>query len=643
MLGRAGPSNVSLVSIRVQLVLYDKGLTSPMATIRILPEILSNKIAAGEVVERPAAVVKELVENSLDAGSTRIIVEIEKGGRALIQVADNGAGMSRDDAMLCIERYATSKLKTDDDLFSIRTLGFRGEALPSIAAVSKFSLITRTADADSGTAIEIAGGKLLKVSDTGAPPGTMVAVKQLFYNTPARRKFLKTDVTEFGHIANTLAGIALVQHGVHIRLIHNNKTVKNWPMTDNPADRVADVLGSDLKPGLHAIGLDEPDISVFGWIAMPSYARKTSRGIHIYVNGRPVRDRMVQHALFAAYAQRLVKGQFPVAAIFIEVPFNQVDVNVHPAKNEVRFARRQLVHNSVKRAVAQTLYEVDRPRWAPASYDKPLESGRMKPPKVAEKRPLAAGADDWRQIEPDGIASGKMSPTEPTLSAAVYRSSEESRPAEEPRDKEVPDNSRPGADPIGGFSDLRLIGQLANTYLVCEDPSGLLLIDQHAAHERILFEQLSRRDQKSGAKSQRLLVPETVELDFSEAAALKSLLPKLDQLGLQIEPFGGNTFVVRTLPAPLADKDSGKIVRELAEQAVQLGTDSELVTYLDACRMVVACHDAIRAHQRLDDHHMRILLRQLDDCENPSHCPHGRPTWVRIDQAELQKRFKRIV
>ena len=376
---------------------------------------------------------------------------------------------------------------------------------------------------------------------------------------------------------------------------------------------------------------------------MPSYARKTSRGIHIYVNGRPVRDRMVQHAPFAAYAQRLVKGQFPVAAIFIEVPFDQVDVNVHPAKNEVRFARRQLVHNSVKRTVAQTLYEVDRPRWAPASYGQPLESGRMTPPKVAEKRSPAAEADDWRPIKPVDTASGELSPTEPSLPAAVYRSPDESRPVTEQREKAALENSIPGADPIGGFSDLRLIGQLANTYLVCEDPSGLLLIDQHAAHERILFEELSRRDQKSGAKSQRLLVPETVELDFSEAAALKSLLPKLDQLGLQIEPFGGNTLVVRTLPTPLADKDPGKIVRELAEQAVQLGNDSQLVTYIDACRMVVACHDAIRAHQRLDDRQMRVLLSQLDSCENPSHCPHGRPTWVKIDQAELQKRFKRIV
>ena len=613
-----------------------------MSIIRILPEILSNKIAAGEVVERPAAVVKELVENALDAGSTRIIVEIEKGGRALIRVADNGAGMSRDDALLCIERYATSKLKTDADLFAIRTLGFRGEALPSIAAVSKFSLITRPAGAESGTAIEIAGGKLQQVSEIGAPPGTMVTVKQLFYNTPARRKFLKTDTTEFGHIADTMAAVAMVQPGVHFRLIHNNKTVRNWPVTDNQAVRIADVLGSDLKPGLHAIGLDEPDIGVFGWIALPAFARKTSRGIHIYVNGRPVRDRMVQHALFGAYAQRLVKGQFPVAAIFIEVPFDQVDVNVHPTKNEVRFARRQLVHNSVRRAVAQTLYEVDRPRWAPSTYDTPGQGDRHIRHQVAEKISDTSTHGDWQPVGKTSLPAGQTSRMKEALPADERRTPCGTQ-SKTHGSQEALDIPRSGSEPSGGFSELRLIGQLANTYIVCEGPSGLLLIDQHAAHERILFEQLSKRDAASGAKSQKLLVPETVELDFSEAAALTPILPKLDELGLQIEPFGGNTFVVRALPAPLAERDSAKLVKELAEQAVHLGDAAQLATFLDACRMIVACHDAIRAHQRLDDSHMEAMLRQLDGCENPSHCPHGRPTWVRWEMAELEKMFKRIV
>ena len=608
-----------------------------MTTIRILPETLSNKIAAGEVVERPAAVVKELVENALDAGSTRILIDIEKGGRALIRVADNGSGMNRDDALLCIERYATSKLKTDADLFAIRTLGFRGEALPSIAAVSKFSLMTRMAEADSGTEIEIEGGRLKQVNEIGAPPGTMVTVRQLFYNTPARRKFLKTDVTELGHIADITAAIALVHPGVHFRLDHNNKTLKNWPATDDAADRIADVLGSDLKPGLHAIGLDEPDISVFGWIALPAYARKTSRGIHIYVNGRHVRDRMVQHALLAAYAQRLVKGQFPVAAVFIEVPFDQVDVNVHPAKSEVRFVRRQLVHNSVRRAVAQTLYEVDRPRWAPVTYDLPGEGIDRGKHQLAEKRPDDSTSDGW---QPFGRS--------PSPAAAAPQSRHRQTPLSEKKPAAPGDQITMRAPPAasvraGGFGGMRLIGQLANTYIVCEGPSGLMLVDQHAAHERILFEQLSRQGARAGAKSQNLLVPETVEVDFREAAALAAILPKLDELGLQIEPFGGNTFVVRALPAALADRDARRIVNELAEQAVELGNTAHLTTFLDACRMVAACHGAIRARQRLDEKQMQALLRQLDACENPAHCPHGRPIWVCWDMSELEKMFKRIV
>jgi DNA mismatch repair protein MutL len=606
-----------------------------MSTIRILPEILSNKIAAGEVVERPAAVVKELVENALDAGSTRILVEVEKGGRASIRVADDGAGMSRDDALLSIERYATSKLKTDADLFAIRTLGFRGEALPSIAAVSRFSLVTRPAAADAATAIEIEGGKLVGVSETGAPPGTLVTVKKLFYNTPARRKFLKTDATEFGHIADTVAAIALVRPQVHFRLRHNDRVVKNWPAAEDAADRIADVLGADIKPGLHAVGLDEPDISVFGWIALPAFARKTSRGIRIYVNGRPVRDRMVQHALFAAYSQRLVKGQFPVAAIFIEVPFDQVDVNVHPTKNEVRFARRQLVHNSVRRAVAQTLYEVDRPHWTPSTYDAPSENNRPKRHRVAENGSGTGASEQWQTIGRDAPAEGEVPSVEPPSSPAGTAPAAPDRPGTNGR-------ALPGGA-AGGFSDMRLIGQLANTYIVCEGRGGLLIIDQHAAHERILFEQLSRRDSAAGVNSQKLLVPETVELDFSEAAALKPLLPKLDDIGLQMEPFGGNTFVVRALPAPLAGRDPAGLVKELAEQALQLGTAAHLATFLDACRMVTACHDALRAHQRLDDAHLKALLRQLDDCENPSHCPHGRPTWVKWDLAELEKMFKRKI
>ena len=334
-----------------------------MSKIKILPEILSNKIAAGEVVERPASVVKELVENSLDAGSRRIIVDVAQGGRSLIRVSDNGSGMNHDDALLALERYATSKIYKDQDLFAINTLGFRGEALPSIASVSRFSLVTRDASADAGTEILVDGGKIKNVAEVGAPPGTMVSVKQLFFNTPARRKFLKTIGTEMGHIGERIASIALGHPGVQFRLTHNDKIVKDWPITTAAFDRVVDVLGHDLKNDLHALESESDGISISGWVSSPRATRRTSRAIYIYVNGRFVHDRIVQHALFEGYAQRLVKGQFPVAVLFIRVPFDEVDVNVHPTKNEVRFARQKNVHEAVRQTVAQTLYQADRPGW----------------------------------------------------------------------------------------------------------------------------------------------------------------------------------------------------------------------------------------------------------------------------------------
>ena len=332
-----------------------------MSNIRILPDILSNKIAAGEVVERPASVVKELAENALDAGATRILIDIEQGGRSLIRVADNGGGMNRDDALLAIERHATSKIASDEDLFDIRTLGFRGEALPSIAAVSRFSLVTRDAGSDAGTELTIEGGRLLNVAETGAPAGTLVEVRQLFFNTPARRKFLKTVATEMAHIADILAGLALAWPQVQFRLTHNERVVKNWPAAADPFERAVEVLGGGLRDDLHPLAFSREGLSVSGWVSSPRVRRTSSNGIFILVNRRWVRDRVAQHALFQGYSQRLVKGQFPLAVLFLAVPPDQVDVNVHPAKNEVRFARSNDVHELIRRAVAQTLYDVDRP------------------------------------------------------------------------------------------------------------------------------------------------------------------------------------------------------------------------------------------------------------------------------------------
>jgi DNA mismatch repair protein MutL len=602
--------------------------------IRILPEVLSNQIAAGEVVERPASVVKELVENALDAGGKRIIVEIEKGGRSLIQVSDNGEGMGHDDALLAIERYATSKIADKDDLFSIRTLGFRGEALPSIAAVSSFVLETRNGREPEGTRIEITGGRLKNVSRIGAPQGTLAAVKGLFFNTPARRKFLKTVNTEMGHIADTVASIALGWPDVGFRLNHNGKTVKHWTPATDPALRAADVLGREAGTDLYPVSMENGPVSLAGWIASPRMTRSTSRSIYIYVNGRYVRDRLVQHALFSGYAGRLMKGQFPMGALFLRVAPDTVDVNVHPAKAEVRFVDGNRVHDLVAAAVRRTLEEMDRPR--PAAVAKP------DPPKETP------ASESSTQTDPP--------PTESRVAETSHRFPEspdrDSEPATRRPPLATPDpppaaRSRPKEQPPlweeKGFGSLRPVGQVLATYIVCESEEGIVLVDQHAAHERVLFETL----RKGGSGSQALLVPETVELSYTEADLLEGLIPSLEKMGLEIEPFGGQTFVVRSVPAMLRNRDVRPLIRgiveEMAEMGQTLGSEEGLRKALDASISVMACHGAIRAHQTLSDKQMQGLMEQLERCENPSHCPHGRPTWIRWSRQFLEKSFHRIV
>jgi len=635
-----------------------------MSKIKILPEILSNKIAAGEVVERPASVVKELVENALDAGSSRIMIDIEKGGRALIRVSDNGSGMGRDDALLALERYATSKIYKDQDLFRIQTLGFRGEALPSIAAVSRFSLVSRDQSADAGTQISVEGGKIKDVTEVGAPKGTMVTIRQLFFNTPARRKFLKTIGTEMGHIADRVASIALGHPGVQFRLTHNDNIVKDWPSTSTPLDRVVNVLGGDLKNSLHSIEFQNSAVSISGWISSPRTTRRTSRGLFIYVNGRFVRDRSVQHALFEGYTQRLVKGQFPIAALFINVPFEEVDVNVHPTKSEVRFARQRDVHEAVKQAVAQTLFAADKTSWD-TRRNSTTEGSFTPQGRVSESGQKDFGFGNSDLGLKKGEASSKSYPANddtqpefidesPTRDAPPTTRHPQPETRNPYRATRTPHPATHSAHPATRltqttiwqkkrFGDMRIIGQLHNTYIICEADEGLILIDQHAAHERILFERFSDRQIHSPKAAQRLLVPESVELGYREAEVLENLIPNLAELGLDIEPFGGNTFVIKSVPPLLAQREVKPLLVEIVEKIVEIGSSSGLAEMLDECRMVMACHGAIRANQALSDQQISGLMTQLDDCHNPSHCPHGRPTWIRWDIRTLEKSFKRIV
>jgi DNA mismatch repair protein MutL len=616
-----------------------------MSQIKILPEILSNKIAAGEVVERPAAVVKELVENALDADSTRIIIEVEKGGRSLIRVADNGTGMRQDDALLALERYATSKIYKDQDLFNIHTLGFRGEALPSIAAVSRFTLVTRDKHSATGTEIQVDGGKIRKVFDAGAPQGTMITVQRLFYNTPARRKFLKTINTEMGHVADTVSNMALARPGVQFKLLHNSKPTRDWPAVSDHKDRVVDYFGRESSAQLHPIAYKAAGLKIDGWISSPRFTRKTSRGIHVYVNDRFVRDKMIQHALLEGYTQRLVKGQYPLAVLFITIPYDRVDVNVHPTKNEVRFAEHRKVHDSVQWIVAETLSRIDQPQWAQGSRTENRQI--VQTPRISESKVQGPGFKvQGSGFKVQGLENIAQSSKSIDHEAHDRFKAERRAKDQKPGKLNFEHGTQNGQEALWQkrrFGDLRVLGQMHNTYILCESNTGLILIDQHAAHERVLYEQLKRRSKGLAGAAQKLLVPETIELGYREAGIVEKLIEDFYQLGLEVEPFGGNTFVVKSVPALLSGREIAPLIMEIVDKLAATGFSRGLGAPLDACVQIMACHGAIRANQALSGEQIKGLLAQMDQCDNPSHCAHGRPTWIHWTLRSLEKSFHRII
>ncbi len=600
-----------------------------MSKIKILPEILANKIAAGEVIERPASVVKELMENALDAQSTRILISLENAGKSLIQISDNGIGMSRDEALLSIERYATSKIVTDEDLFSIQTLGFRGEALPSIAAVSRLVLESKDKHATIGTQIHIDGGKIKSVNDIGAPTGTQITVKQLFFNTPARRKFLKTTSTEMGHVVDTFTSMAMAWPTVQFRLTHNGKTVKDWVSAKDPVDRISDVMAQPIQDELIPVSAARNGISLQGWVSSARVHRSTSRNIYLYINNRYVRDRVVHHALMAGFSGKLVTGRFPVAVLFLSLPFDQVDVNVHPSKHAVRFASPNAVHDFVQQTVANTLQQKDRPAWAaPVTAATPNLRPVFPPqpkPDVRPDRPLAPS----RLVQDHPVRQE---------APAFTNFSQKTSPNLEVSEAQAP------LWQTGFFQSLKIIGQLRDTYILCESrKEGLVVVDQHAAHERILFEKLKQARRDGNLESQRLLLPETIDLGFKEATILKQLIPELSRYGLEIEPFGGSTFVVKASPSMLGTKDIATLVTDMVEKIADLSVAKDTDQLLDHIYKLMACHGAIRANQPLSVEQQKGLLQQLDACEDPGHCPHGRPIWIQWRLSHIEKAFLRVV
>jgi len=603
-------------------------------TIQILPEQLCNQIAAGEVVERPASVVKELLENALDAGATEICIEVEKGGKRLVRIIDDGCGMGRDDAFLSLERHATSKIRNESDLFALHTLGFRGEALPSIASVCRMLLQTCAQGGEEGWEIYAEGGHIKRAGAIGMPPGTSIEVRDLFFNTPARRKFLRKDETEFGHIADIVTRMALACPGVQFRLLHNGRPLIEVYRQAGLAERIGSLLGRPLLADLLPVEVDGgSDLKLRGFVSQPSIHRSTTGAMYTFINGRYIRDRVVQHALLEGYRNVLVKGRYPVVILFLEIDLALVDINVHPTKHEVRFRDQRMVHDFITSSVRDVLRLSG---WlkAPGAHAGPVTATVPRLPEQSVY-PSASAAETGRDYRKDVQESLQLYAR--TQSPAVERSFNPSL-SSEPRSHIQPVDP---SEAQGFFSSLRIIGQYRNSYIVCQDGNDLVLVDQHAAHERIGFERLRKQFLVGSIERQALLFPVVIELDFREADQFAGQLDKLDRLGFDIEHFGGRSFVLKGVPRFLDETCAEQLVRDIAAETTLIGKSVLAEGSLDKVFILMACHGVIRANQALSMPEMSALLKELDAVDFSAHCPHGRPVMVRQSLSDVDKMFKR--
>jgi DNA mismatch repair protein MutL len=596
--------------------------------IQILPENLANQIAAGEVVERPASVVKELVENSLDASASEIFIEIEKGGKALIRVSDNGYGMKKDDAFLCLERHATSKVVNAEDLFALHTMGFRGEALPAIASVTRLRLTTRSVDDESGWQIYAEGGTIRQADAVGVAPGTVVEVRNLFFNTPGRRKFLRKEETEFGHIADVVSRLALSRPDIHFRLLHNGRNVLEAYRHNRLEERAAALLGRNVAADLLAVDADSGNGEMLvGLLGTPGISRSTTAQIYTYINGRFVRDRVVQHAILEAYRSLLEKRRYPIAVLFIDMPPETVDVNVHPTKHEVRFRNQQQVHDFIVNALRDRLQQV--------SFEPSRNTNTFQSPAFNNTASTATAAStpaqrDYRERVQESLSAfNEKVASVPTIAAiATVKGEIDGWSSGNTETKSLPEG-------------WRLIGQYLNSYLICQADDELVLIDQHAAHERIGFERLRKQLEADGIESQALLFPIVLELEHREAAVLAEHLEDFARFGFEVEAFGGRSFTVKSVPALVADVDAERLVRDLAAELNEIGRAAQLDNEIERVLAVLACHSMVRANQALSISEMQQLLQDLADIDFGSCCPHGRPIMQRLSKREIEKLFHR--
>ena len=664
-----------------------------MGKIHVLPERVANQIAAGEVVERPASVVKELLENALDAGSTRIRINVEAGGKKLIQITDNGCGMVRDDAMLAFERHATSKIKDTEDLLSVATLGFRGEALPSIASVSRLRLETRTQEDDAGTVIEINGGKMIRVEEAGLPLGTSITVRDLFFNTPARKKFLKSESTELSHIASLVTHYALAHPDKHFEL-HSatNALLIASPVADH-RERIYQVFGREtldqliplaaVQP-LERIGLPQPppwrrttpdpqelsdnaettgtsespdfgEIHLHGFTSKPEIQKLNRNSIFIFVNGRLIRDRLVQHALTEAYRNILPPTVYPVVLLFLEMPAAEVDVNVHPSKTEVRFRQQTTVHDFVRDSVRAALMKARPvPQFVSEISAQPTASPALTPGARGGSAPPAP----WRDLYGSGPASGfalqahYVPPATARFEFDGAIAVEGNAAVSLARAPEllIPDHGC--APPIAGepqtpptlesLRTLKPLGQIRNSFILAVNEDGLWIIDQHVAHERVLFERVLRQRAAQKVESQRLLMPLVLELTPAQQAIFGEIAGELTHNGFEAEPFGARSVAIKIAPAGVEASQLEHMLHEIFDQLAREDQAINLEAVRTRIAASIACHAAIKVNMPLEQNKMEWLLAELAKTQHPMTCPHGRPVVLRYSMQDIQKAFKRI-
>ena len=639
-----------------------------MGLIHLLSEKVSNQIAAGEVVERPASVVKELVENALDAGATRISVEIQAGGRSLIRVTDNGKGMSRDDALLCLERHATSKINLAEDLESISTMGFRGEAIPSIASVSRMTVTTMEQGSSSveATRIQINGGKILQVESAGHAVGTTVEVRSLFFNLPARRKFLRSPENERSHIQHFLTLVALANPKVGFVYVHDKRRI--WELAscnvdgslDSQLKAVRERMGALHGEGISLLEVDskgeyhigkvlagnsaedmewdgKKEVKIWGLIGSPGVSRSTRSNQHIFVNRRPIENLSLNRAILEGYHTSLMKGQFPVCCLFLEIDPAEVDVNIHPAKREIKFHHERDVRKLLSIAIQETLLKFHQPNNVTQSISQSVES-------VIE-RDTRCVSDIKPSLNQNN--SELIDEREDDLFQSFNRNEEKSNSDFSPESLKVSKSNLSGRDEIVPVALLRiplkLIGVVGKLYVLLESESGLVLIDQHAAHERVLYEQMLSRMEKDGvAPSQKLLLPETVELSPKDSAFLNDIIPTLNRLGVGLSNFGDRTFLLDSLPPFVKDTQSRKFVLELIDKLQAAGEGVNVLRLGEDVITKTVCRHAVKANDALQEEELKRLIDDLRDCKMPYTCPHGRPTIIEMTYSELEKKFGRI-